>query len=75
LDVIEKSIKIQKPNLAEFKEKYKDNITELIGLDYLISSNGFCEKEELKEFLWKISAQAWNRFESFEGIISPKRIE
>jgi len=69
---LKKEIEIKEPNVDAFIEKYKDNVNELIGLDYLISFNGFCEGDKLREFLWKISEQAWNKFESFEGIISPK---
>ena len=75
LDIVEKDIKIRKPNLAEYKEKYQNNVIELIGLDYLLSVDGICKREDLREFLWKISLGAWNKFESYKGVISSKHNE
>jgi len=58
--------------VSSFKEKFQNNLIQLIGLDFLIQKGGYCKKEELRDFLWNISLKGWEEFESFEGIISPK---
>lgn len=70
--ILENEIKTVKIDPSIFLEKMKENIIELIGLDFILSKNGFVKKEELRNFLWNISLKAWEEFESFEGIISPK---
>lgn len=72
---LEKEVLIQKPKLEEFKEKYKNNIIELIALDYLLFSKGICRREKLRDFLWEISLKAWETFESYETVISSKEGE
>ncbi len=70
--ILQDEIKTIKIDISLFSESIKENIIELIGLDFILSKNGFCNKEELRDFLWNISLKAWKEFESFEGIISPK---
>ncbi|MHA1470604.1 MAG: hypothetical protein ACTSSP_08615, partial [Candidatus Asgardarchaeia archaeon] len=69
---LEREIHIQEPKLQEFEEKYKNNIIELIALDYLLSSERICKRDELRNFLWKLSIKAWEDFESYETVISSK---
>ncbi|MHA1285128.1 MAG: hypothetical protein ACTSQP_21730, partial [Promethearchaeota archaeon] len=59
-------------DLEEFKEKFKNNVIELIGLDFILSSEGYCSRDQLRGALSKISPDAWNNFESYDGIISSK---
>lgn len=72
MNILEKTVKIEKPEIKHFIEKYESDIIELSGLDFLLSSGGVCKREELREYLWKISLEAWNKFESHTGIISSK---
>ncbi|MHA1249011.1 MAG: hypothetical protein ACTSRP_03370 [Candidatus Helarchaeota archaeon] len=72
LKILEKYIQIEKSQITHFIEKYKNNAFELIGLDFLLQSNGFCYKSSLREFLLKISPYAWNKFESYERVITLK---
>ncbi|MGQ4876449.1 MAG: hypothetical protein ACP6IY_20490, partial [Promethearchaeia archaeon] len=72
LKILEKYIQIEKSQITHFIKKYKNNAFELIGLDFLLQSNGFCYKSSLREFLLKISPYAWNKFESYERVITLK---
>ncbi|MEM2144308.1 MAG: hypothetical protein QW279_03035, partial [Candidatus Jordarchaeaceae archaeon] len=72
LNMIEQQIQIKIPEIEQFVKEYKNNIAELIGLDYLLSVDGIAKKEQLREFLLEISLEAWKKFESYKGIISSK---
>jgi len=72
LNKLEGILKKSELDLEEFKEKFKNNVIELIGLDFILSSDGHCSRDELRGALSKIAPDAWNNFESYDGIISSK---
>jgi hypothetical protein len=72
---IEKELKIHIPRIDEFVKKYNDNLVELMGVEYLLHNKGECKRNELREFLWSISLESWNIFESYPGIITSKEEE
>lgn len=74
-EVTRKVIRIEEPDTSRFQAILRENLTELVGLDYTLSSGGSCKKNDLRDFLWKVSLDAWNKFESVKGIISPKEEE
>lgn len=75
LSILKETLEIKQPKIKEFLEEYEENIFELIGLDYLLFSDGICKREEFRDTLWNISLEAWNKFESYDGIISSKEDE
>lgn len=70
---IESTIQVEKPSLDVFKSNYRDKVTQLMGLDYILSRGGSCKMEGLRDFLWNALPTAWNEFESPKGIISSKQ--
>ncbi len=75
LSFLEKRIQITQPNYDTFIKLYKKKIIELVGLDYLLNNDGYCRRNNLREFLWKVSLEAWDKFDSYEGLISSKESE
>ncbi len=75
IDRLEGDIGAKQPDLSTFIQKCQDNPIELIGLDYILSSEGVSKRDSLRNFLWKVSVEAWNKFESVQGVISPKEEE
>lgn len=72
LDILEQEIHLEIPQIELFIEKYEDNVIELIGLDFLLHSDEVSGRDELREILWKISLKAWDKFESYKGVITSK---
>jgi hypothetical protein len=72
---LETMVKVEKPDMDAFRQKCQKNVPLLIGFDYILSSGGYCRRDDLRDFLWKTSLDAWNRFVSDKGIVSPKENE
>jgi len=72
LKILEDRLDIKLPDLEIFQNKFRENIYELIALDYILQNDGDCLKNELKDLLWNIAPKAWNEFESYEGVITSK---
>ncbi|MHA1758053.1 MAG: hypothetical protein ACTSVV_14870, partial [Promethearchaeota archaeon] len=75
LNILAQFINIKKIQVKEFIIKYKNNIVELAGLDFLLSIEDICSGEKLKEFLETISSEAWNKFEPYNQVITTNRNE
>lgn len=68
-------LEIEEPSLEEFKKKYKDNVPEVVGADFLLQQGGIVERGGFRDALLFLSSKAWMEFNDFEGIISPKQRE
>lgn len=58
-----------------FKEKFKDSVAELAGVEFLLRNNGMADRGEMREALLNISQKAWMEFKEYPQIIPPKNNE
>lgn len=68
-------IRVGVPDLGAFKNKYRGNIPELAGLDFLIQHDGIAGRDEIRDALFNISRKGWIKFQDHQGLISSKQEE
>jgi len=49
---------------------HEDDITQLVGLEYLIANDGKASRDDLRDHLFSIDDQAWMSFDMIDGVLA-----